>query len=126
MIWELSQDVTAQGQPLLEAIDAVMNTATRAPQRNSDFKDFALYDNYPNPFNPSTTIRFALSQRAHVSIKVFNVLGEEVATLVDELRDAGSYSVQLDASELRLASGMYFYQINTGTFAQTKKLVLVR
>jgi chitinase len=95
MIWELSQDVTAQGQPLLEAIEAVMNTAPRVttPQRNSDIKDFAFYDNYPNPFNPSTTIRFALFERAHVSMTVFNVLGEEVATLVNELREPGSYSV---------------------------------
>jgi hypothetical protein len=99
-------------------------------------RQFALYQNYPNPFNPSTTIRFDLPQDAVVTIKVFNILGQEVATIADnKAYAAGSYGEQF--SPARLASGVYFYQIianamkgvpqhSAQSFVQTRKMLLLR
>lgn len=82
---------------------------------------FMLQQNYPNPFNPVTTIPFTIPDRAFVSFKVFDILGQEVATLVHEERSAGSYNVQWDASAI--SSGIYFYKLVAGPFSETKKLV---
>jgi len=87
-------------------------------------RDFHLLQNYPNPFNPSTTIRYALPARAHVTLSVFNTLGQIVATLVNGLQDAGSHEVKFDGSGL--SSGVYFYRIRAGAFVETKRLVLLK
>jgi hypothetical protein len=84
----------------------------------------ALYQNYPNPFNPSTTIRFALPAASPVTVKVYDLLGQEVATLVNEVRPAGEHSVTFDASAL--SSGIYFYQLRVNNFVESKKLMLVK
>jgi hypothetical protein len=86
--------------------------------------DYVLNQNYPNPFNPSTTIRFAIPQAEFVALKVFDVLGNEVANLVNEELAAGSYKVQFDASSL--TSGIYFYQITTSSYSDTKKMNLIK
>ncbi len=85
---------------------------------------FALAQNYPNPFNPTTNIRFQIPDDGLVSLKVYNVLGQEVATLVDEVRTAGTYTEAFDAS--RLASGVYIYKLTAGVHSTSKKLVLIR
>ena len=85
---------------------------------------FKLDQNYPNPFNPSTTIRYSLPQRSRVSLTVFNTLGQQVATLVNEAQEADYHDVRFDGSGL--ASGVYFYRIMAGTFVATKKLLLIR
>jgi hypothetical protein len=85
---------------------------------------FELYQNYPNPFNPSTTIEFDLPKSGEVSLKVFNILGEEVATLVSERLSTGSYSYEWDASNL--ASGIYLYRLQAGDYVETRKMVLMR
>lgn len=87
-------------------------------------KEYILHQNYPNPFNPSTTIRFSLPKREHVTLKVFDVLGREVATLVNEELNAGEHLVQFASHEL--ASGIYFYKLTAGKFSQTRKGVLLR
>jgi hypothetical protein len=86
--------------------------------------EFELFDNYPNPFNPSTTIKFELPTSAHVSLTVFDILGREVSVLVNERRDAGVYEVKFDGSAL--ASGVYFYRIQAGSFVETKRLLLLK
>ena len=85
---------------------------------------FALLQNYPNPFNPTTTIQYALPRRSHVTLTVFNTLGQKVAQPVSGDIDAGYHEVQFDAATL--ASGVYFYRIQAGDFADTKRLLIVR
>lgn len=87
-------------------------------------KDYALYQNYPNPFNPSTNITYAIPLGSYVTLKVFNILGKEIATLVNEYQNAGSYKVQFDGKYL--SGGIYFYQITAGNFTQTRKLSLLK
>jgi alpha-tubulin suppressor-like RCC1 family protein len=86
--------------------------------------EFTLEQNFPNPFNPSTMIRYTLARSAAVSLRVFNLVGEEVATLVDEYQGPGTREVVFDATGL--ASGVYLYELRAGTLAATKKLVLLR
>lgn len=85
---------------------------------------FALSQNYPNPFNPSTTIEYSIPHRQHVSLKIYDVLGEELETLVNGIEDAGNKSVQWNAKVF--PSGVYFYRLQAGSFTQTKKLVLMK
>jgi hypothetical protein len=85
---------------------------------------YSLTQNYPNPFNPSTTIEFALPKSAFVTLKIYNLLGEEVATLIAEQRAAGIHKFNWDARGL--ASGVYLYRLEAGDFMQTKKLILMR
>jgi len=86
--------------------------------------NFALEQNYPNPFNPSTIISYGIPVKSNVTLKVFDVLGNEVAILVNEEKPAGSYEVEFDASAL--PSGIYFYSIQTGRYVETKKMVLLK
>jgi hypothetical protein len=85
---------------------------------------FSLEQNYPNPFNPSTKISWQSPMSGWQTLKVFDVLGREVATLLDEYRDAGSYEVEFNA--LHIPSGVYFYQIKAGEFVETKKMLLLK
>lgn len=87
---------------------------------------YALFQNYPNPFNPETTIRYDIPVAGNVTLKLYDILGNEVTTLVDEYRSAGSYSVKLSVKNFELATGIYFYQLISNNFIQTKKIVLVK
>jgi subtilisin family serine protease len=105
--------------------------------------DFHLYQNYPNPFNPETTISYAIpsglknqndfspnlssrNDNVHVTLKVYDVLGKEVATLVDEKKQPGMYNSQFSILNPQLSTGVYFYRLTAGSFSQTKKMVLVK
>lgn len=85
---------------------------------------FELSQNYPNPFNPSTKIKFSIPQSADVTLKIFNVLGQEVATLVDQNMESGVHTINFDASELN--SGIYFYKLDAGSFSEVKKMTLIK
>jgi hypothetical protein len=85
---------------------------------------FSIDQNFPNPFNPSTIIRYALPQNAVVRLTVFNALGQQVMQLVNGEEEAGYHQVKFDGS--RLASGVFFYRIEAGAFSQSKKLLLLR
>lgn len=93
--------------------------------------NFVLMQNYPNPFNPTTKIRFVVksnvkSQMSIVNIKVYDLLGNEIATLVNEEKSAGIYEADFNADKYGLTSGIYFYQLQTGNFVETKKMILLR
>jgi len=105
-------------RPLLEMI------LTSTPETHEKPMRFALEQNYPNPFNPTTEIRYQTSEVSHVTLNVFDMLGRKVATLVDEIQDAGFKSVEFDAGGL--ASGVYFYRLTAGNFVATKKLMMIR
>jgi hypothetical protein len=85
---------------------------------------FVLEQNYPNPFNPSTHIKYAVANKQFVSIKVYDVIGNEIATLVNEEKPAGSYEVEFSANHL--SAGVYYYSIVTANFVQTKKMILLK
>jgi photosystem II stability/assembly factor-like uncharacterized protein len=85
---------------------------------------FLLSQNYPNPFNPTTTFRYSIPQTSKVVIKVFDILGNEIATLIDEEKSVGTYELTWDAEGL--PSGVYFYQLKAGSFLETKKMILLR
>jgi hypothetical protein len=85
---------------------------------------FRLYNNYPNPFNPTTTISFSIPELSLVTLKVYDVLGNEIITLVNEEKPTGSYEVEFDAKEL--VSGIYFYKLQTGDYTNTKKMILFK
>ncbi len=87
-------------------------------------ENFALYSNYPNPFNPSTKIRYAISQSAFTTLKVYSVLGQEVATLINEEKSPGVYEVNFNG--LNLTSGTYIYKLQAGKFVETKKMILLK
>jgi hypothetical protein len=86
--------------------------------------EYRLYNNYPNPFNPSTMIRYELKTEGSVSLKIYDVLGREVATLVSGRQPAGPHSVVFDAG--RYATGAYFYTLRAGSFVKTEKMMLVK
>ena len=86
--------------------------------------EFVLEQNYPNLFNPSTTIRFAIPSQQMVKLTIFNVLGQQVATLVNEKLTPGEYSFSFDASNL--VSGMYFYRIEAGSFQEIRRMMLLK
>ncbi len=86
--------------------------------------EYALAQNYPNPFNPTTTITYQLPQDGFVTLKIYDVLGNEIATLVNEYKKTGSYDINYDASSL--SSGVYLYSIKINDYSATKKLVLMK
>jgi hypothetical protein len=111
------------GRPLL-TIYKIKDRVTKIPKEPEIPIKFALYQNYPNPFNPTTTISYDLPVRAHVKLTVYNILGQEVATLVDSEQEPGRYDVKFDASGL--PSGIYFYTLQTPYFTKTNKMVLIK
>jgi len=86
--------------------------------------EYLLEQNYPNPFNPSTSIKYQMPENGFVTIKVYDMLGNEVATLVNEVQEAGNHSVEFDAATV--SSGIYFYIMQAGNFTQTKKMTLLK
>jgi len=85
---------------------------------------YSLEQNYPNPFNPSTVIKYSIPKAQVVTLKIFNVLGQEVATLINKQQIAGNYEVSFNAS--KLSSGVYIYQLNAGSFSYSKKMMLLK
>ena len=87
---------------------------------------FSLSQNFPNPFNPSTIIQYEISSRQFIVLKVYDVLGNEVATLVNEEKEPGTYKVEFKLENNKLSSAVYFYRLKTGSYGQTKKMLLLR
>ena len=133
--------IVSDGKITSLSLDNVMG-ATQTPVQNANItkgediiiqirkslvieeEDVILQQNYPNPFNPNTTIRFNIKNDSHVYLKIFNMIGEEIVTLVDEYKPAGSYESSFDAGAL--TSGVYLYQIRSGSNIQTRKMILIK
>ena len=111
----ISSDLTFTLTP--EGVTSIENNLT-------EIRDFTLYQNYPNPFNPSTTIKYSVPERTNVKLSVYNILGSEVANLVNETKNVGEYEVTFDAS--KFSSGVYLYKIEAGSYKATKKLILMK
>jgi hypothetical protein len=125
----LGWGVTNNGEIL--RYNRTVTTGVRVEEKKVAPSEFVLLQNYPNPFNPTTEIRYQIpevrgkqSEVSRVTLRVFDILGREVATLVDEVQEAGFKSVQWNASGV--ASGVYFYRLQAGGFAETRKLVVLR
>ncbi|MBK7379429.1 MAG: immune inhibitor A [Ignavibacteriales bacterium] len=88
--------------------------------------EYSLEQNYPNPFNPSTKIYYSIPQAGKVTIKVYNILGSEVATLVDDVKDSGRHNVEFNSEGKNITSGIYFYTITAGSFKQTRKMLMIK
>jgi hypothetical protein len=110
----------------LTASIPIDTTITGIANNQNVVQKFQLYQNYPNPFNPATTISYTLSKSGLTTLKVYDVLGKEVAILVDEYKTAGTYEVKFNVSELDLSSGLYFYTLNTSGYTQTLKMILIK
>jgi hypothetical protein len=85
---------------------------------------YELSQNYPNPFNPTTSIKYSLAANSRVELKIYNILGKEVAQLVNEVQEAGSYEINFNAANL--TSGVYIYELNTGSFKFQRKMILIK
>lgn len=124
------------GQNLASYINEKMGWATDVENTISVSTptDFELSQNYPNPFNPTTTINYQLAKQSFVTLKIYDVLGNEIATLVNDEQSAGNYKTTFDANRFNrgvsaiggFTSGVYFYQLRAGNFVETKKLVLMK
>ncbi|GBD86987.1 hypothetical protein BMS3Abin03_00912 [bacterium BMS3Abin03] len=97
---------------------------TSVQETNEQIHSFSLSQNYPNPFNPTTTIAYKIPNENFVTLKIYNSLGEEIITLVNEVKQAGSYTVEFNGSSL--PSGVYFYRLIAGNFVASKKMILIR
>ncbi|HSD62795.1 MAG TPA: T9SS type A sorting domain-containing protein [Ignavibacteriaceae bacterium] len=119
----------AQAQPLIDManaiIDSIESLTKKSGERLTELPNtFALDQNYPNPFNPSTIIKYSVPQLAFVQLKVYDILGREVASLVNGNQQAGYYQVTFDGSHL--ASGLYIYRLTAGNFISTKKMLMIK
>lgn len=100
------------------------NGFTSIENENNIPTEYSLKQNYPNPFNPTTTIKYSIGSNQFVKINIYDLLGNEVASLVNEQKTFGEYEVNFDASNL--SSGIYFYQLKAGIFIQTRKMLLLK
>jgi competence transcription factor ComK len=107
-----------------EMLDSLNSNTVAVRDKDNRPLGFKLFQNYPNPFNPTTTIKYDLPKQAHVTLKVYNILGQKVATLLNGVKQAGSYEVNFNASNL--SSGIYFYRLKTGQNILTKKMILLK
>lgn len=117
------QDTRTASDHFPKVADLSFDTITIVPYQN-DLVEFRLEQNYPNPFNPKTNIRFRIPDFRFVSLKVYDILGNNVATLMNDYLSAGEYKVEFNAREL--PSGIYFYQLIAGNYLETKKMLLLK
>ena len=115
--------VTQKGFSIYDSL-VIKNLVSNVAETDFIPSEYQLSQNYPNPFNPVTNIEFSIPTKSYVSLKIYNILGEEVKTLVSGVRNAGKYIMKFDASNL--ASGVYIYRIKSGTFSHSKKLILLK
>ncbi|MFZ0454378.1 MAG: T9SS type A sorting domain-containing protein, partial [Ignavibacteriaceae bacterium] len=125
LIWNDAQNAAYNPADAMQKVYAAFNAAVDVVETGSGIPmTYKLSQNYPNPFNPTTTIEFALPKAQNVTLKIYNVLGQEVATLINSNIAAGNHSIRFDASNL--SSGLYIYKISAGSFTSAKKMMLLK
>jgi hypothetical protein len=121
----IARSATVQARPESTiTVNMVLDCLAAVNDQPEPLHDFRLLQNYPNPFNPMTSFSFTIPRRSFVSLKIYDIFGREVATVVNEARNAGAYEAQWDASNM--ASGVYFYRLTANGWLQTRKMVLLR
>jgi len=124
-VWLTQEGVVNNKDDVVEAAIEWINDSTSVAENNDKIiLDYSLGNNYPNPFNPTTKISYQIPEASFVTLKIYDVLGNEIVTLVNEEKSAGDYKTQL--SGMRLTSGIYFYQLKAGSFVETKKMLLLK
>jgi len=109
----------------LNSIKQTVDNSTSVKDNSSNLpSEFNLSQNYPNPFNPTTEIKYSIAKNSQVTLKVYNLLGQEVALLVSQQQNSGNYTVSFNAT--KLASGVYMYRIQAGDFSLTKKMTVLK
>jgi hypothetical protein len=118
----------AQTAVTLDANAITKPSGTTGVETEFNPNEFTLSQNYPNPFNPTTNIRYNLGKAGMVSLRIYNLLGSEVAELVNDYQEAGSHIIEFNTSNKinNIASGVYFYRLEAGSFVSTKKLILIK
>jgi len=117
--------IWARLQGTLSVMTALIDFTTGVNGISEELPDkFTLSQNYPNPFNPVTTINYSLKENTFVSLKIYNLMGQEIAALINTNKPAGNYTVNFDAKEYGLSSGVYFYKLTAGNFTDTKKMII--
>lgn len=122
LLWNLFM-ANPEIQPMLDAIGFVEDLTDIGEETSMEL-NFKLYENYPNPFNPSTHIKYSIPNTTDVKLEVFNLIGEKISTLVNEVKQPGTYDVTFSAGNM--SSGVYFYKISTNEFSDVKKLMLLK
>ncbi|MDR3666116.1 MAG: T9SS type A sorting domain-containing protein, partial [Ignavibacteriaceae bacterium] len=120
----ISSGYSSSGPTAITDIYFNNNNVTSVKSEQTTVSSYRLEQNYPNPFNPSTIIRYSIPQDGYVKLSVYNILGKEVSTLVNNWQRSGSYSVMFNARNL--SSSVYFYKLESGTFSSVKKLILIK
>jgi hypothetical protein len=127
--WRESRDPAVQDQDTLAVMSTTIPYGSVSVDDKPNPESFSLFENYPNPFNPSTTLRFQVAEQGHVTLTIYDALGRVVRHLVNEVRLAGRYTEQWNATDSnneRVASGLYFSRLTTATGVQTIKMVLIK
>ncbi len=125
-IYCVSKSIPDSGLVMKEFEVYAKQNITKVQSAESTPLKYSLYQNYPNPFNPETTITFQLQEAGKINLKIFDMLGREVAILADEFKAAGTYNYNLSIRNFQLSSGVYFYKLTAGNFAETKKLIVLK
>jgi len=116
--------INANGYNYILTVDVVTAVSQNVSQNPTIPSSFQLFQNYPNPFNPTTTIEFSLPERSFVKLTIYNALGQEIAVLVNEEKQAGIHRIQFNGSNL--PTGVYFYRLEAGNFVDTRKMILIK
>ncbi len=120
------ESLEAQGTAL-DKVEIISNTMTNSEEYNFSLpSNFKVEQNFPNPFNPSTSIRYYVPKKELVVLKIYDVLGREIKTLVNEIKTSGQYEVRFNSAENGLSSGVYFYKLSAGNYLETRKMILLK
>jgi hypothetical protein len=119
-IWARLQGTLSVLTALIDFTSEVSNVTPNIPS------EYKLEQNYPNPFNPTTQINYSVKENSFISLKVYNLVGQEIATLVNSNMQAGNYSINFDVSEYNMPSGVYFYRLNADNYTETKKMIVTK